>query len=124
MPLPSVQNGAKQCQVLTKRGKQRCMNPAAFGCSSCRMHGAHKSRNVLQGQDHPQYKNGSETKEARAERSQLSAMFLYLRDIGDTINLFVGPKTRGRRPSQYHKLDLNDPEQMKLAIALTLRKKE
>lgn len=122
MPLPSVQNGAKQCQVLSKRTKQQCLNPAAYGCRACRMHGAHKSRKSPQGADHPQYRNGNETKKARAERSRVSAMFLYLRDIGDSINLFVGPKTRGRRPSQYRRLDLNDPEQMMLAISLTLRK--
>jgi len=54
----------------------------------------------------------------------MSAMFLYLRDIGDTINLFIGSKTRGRRPNQYIKLDLSDPEQMKLAIVLSLRKEK
>ena len=124
MPLQSVLNGANQCQVLTKRTRQRCKNPAAFGCASCRMHGAHKSRNVLRGANHPQYKNGNETKGSRLERSRMSAMFLYLRDIGDTINLFIGPKTRGRRPNQYIKLDLSDPEQMKLAIVLSMRKEK
>lgn len=122
MPLPSVQNGAKQCQVLSKRTRRQCLNPAAYGCRACRMHGAHKSRKSPQGADHPQYRNGNETKKARAERSRVSAMFLYLRDIGDSINLFAGPKTRGRRPGQYRRLDLNDPEQMMLAISLTLRK--
>jgi hypothetical protein len=85
------------------------------------MHGAHASRKSPQGTSHPQYKNGNETKESRLERSRVSAMFLYLRDIGDTINLFTGPKTRGRRPNQYVKLDLSDPEQMKLAIILSMR---
>jgi len=122
MPLPSVQNGAKQCQVLSKRTGQRCLNPAAYQCKACRMHGAHKSRNSPQGVSHPQFTNGNETKEARSERSRASAMLLYLRDIGDSINLFTGPKTRGRRPNQYIKLDLKDPEQLKLAITLTMVK--
>jgi hypothetical protein len=86
------------------------------------MHGAHKSRNSPQGVSHPQFTNGNETKEARSERSRASAMLLYLRDIGDSINLFTGPKTRGRRPNQYIKLDLKDPEQLKLAITLTMVK--
>lgn len=120
MPLPSILNGAKQCEVFTKRTKQRCQNPAAYGCRACRMHGAHRSRNSPRGADHPQYRKGHETKEARIERSRKSAMFLYLRDIGDSINLFVGPKTPGRRPSQYVKLDLADPNQMALAILLSL----
>ncbi len=118
MPLPSVLNGAKKCEVLTKRTKLRCKNPAAYGCRACRMHGAHKSRKSPQGVSHPQYRNGNETKKSRKQRSRESARFLYLRDIGDTINLFTGPKTRGRRPIQYRKLDLSDPEQMKLAMAL------
>jgi len=122
MPLPSVQNGAKQCQVLSKRTKQPCQNPAAFGCRACRMHGAHRSRNSPQGANHTQYRNGNETKAARTERSRTSAMFLYLRDIGDSISMFVGPKTRGRRPNQYCRLDLNDPAQMILAISLVLQK--
>lgn len=124
MPLPSVINGAKQCEVLSKRTRLRCQNPAAYGCRACRMHGAHESRKSPQGASHPQYKNGNETKESRLERSHMSAVFLYLRDIGDTINLFIGPKTRGRRPNQYVKLDLSDPEQMNLAIVLSMRKEK
>jgi hypothetical protein len=123
MPLPSVANGAEQCQVMTKRTGKRCLNPAAYNCRACRMHGAHKSRRSLLGADHPQYTNGYETKEARAERSWLSVKLLYLRDIGDRINLFVGTKTRGRRPNRYIKLDLNDPLQMQIAIAMTMCEK-
>ena len=123
MPLPSVLNGANRCQVLTKRTRLPCKNPAAYGCKSCRMHGAHKSRNTLQGANHPQYRNGNETKGARIERSRMSTMFLYLRDIGDTIHMFTGPKTRGRHPSQYVKLDLSDPKQMAYALAFTANKK-
>lgn len=124
MPLPSVLNGAKQCEVLTKRTKLRCKNPAAYGCRACRLHGAHKSRKSPQGASHPQYRNGDETKKSRAERSRASARFLYLRDIGDTINLFTGPKTRGRRPNEYIKLNLSDPEQIKVAIILSMHKDE
>lgn len=116
MPLPSVLNGTKQCQVMTKRTKLRCKNPAAYGCKACRMHGAHKSKNILRGTAHPHYKNGEETTEAKAVRSRKSTMFLYLRDIGDSINLFSGGKTRGRKPSGYVKLDMTDPEQLAIAI--------
>jgi hypothetical protein len=121
MPLPSVLNGANQCQVLTKRTRQQCKNPAAFGCASCRMHGAHKSKNVLRGVNHPQYKTGEETLEAKAIRSEKSEMFRYLTDIGNHCKLFYKEiKTRGRPPSGYEKLDLNDPEQLVLAIMKTL----
>ena len=121
MPLPSVLNGANQCQVLTKRTRQQCKNPAAFGCTSCRMHGAHKSKNVLRGIDHPQYKTGEQTLEAKAIRSEKSEMLRYLTDLGNHCKLFYKYiKTRGRPPSGYEKLDLTDPEQLALAIMKTL----
>ena len=103
MPLPSVLNGAIQCQVLTKRTKQRCKNPTAYGCVSCRMHGAHKSRNVLRGANHPQYKHGERTKEVESEHRRASITLLTLRDIGDSIDMFNGGHTRGRKPKGYAK---------------------
>lgn len=123
MPLPSVLNGAKQCQVLTKRGKQLCMNPAAFGCASCRMHGAHKSRNVLRGVEHPQYKNGERTKEIEAEHRRASTALLTLRDIGDSVGMFNGSHTRGRKPNDYIKFNMSELEQLASAILIATRKK-
>jgi hypothetical protein len=122
MPLQSVLNGAKQCQVLTKRTRQRCKNPAAYGCTSCRMHGAHKSRNVLRGANHPQYRNGERTKKSEEEHRKSSTILLILRDIGDHIKLFNGDHTRGRKPKGYVKYDMNDPEQLALAVLATLKK--
>ena len=120
MPLPCLLNGAKQCQVMTKRTKLRCKNPAAYGCKACRTHGAHKSRNVPRGKDHPRYKNGERTKDAETERRDKGVMFRYLTDIGNHCNLFYKElKTRGRPPSRYAKLDLSDPEQLALALLKT-----
>ena len=120
MPLPSLLNGAKQCQVMTKRTKARCKNPAAYGCNACRMHGAHKSKNVLRGANHPQYRNGEETLEAKAERNEKSVMFRYLTDLGNHCNMFYKElKTQGRTPSGYARLDLTDPDQLALAILKT-----
>jgi len=124
MPLPSLLNGAKQCQVMTKRTKQRCNNPAAYGCKACRMHGAHRSRNVLEGADHPRYKNGERTKDAQTERRDKGVMFRYLTDIGNHYNLFYKElKTRGRPPLGYTHLDLTELEQLALAILKTLPNK-
>lgn len=119
MPLPSLLNGAKQCQVMSRRTKLRCKNPAAYGCRSCRMHGAHKSRNVLQGKDHPQYKNGERSKTREAEYRRTSTTLLTLRDIGDSIGMFSGTHTRGRKPNGYRKLDASNPEQLLIAILKT-----
>ena len=123
MPLPNLLKGAKQCQVLTKRTKLRCKNLAAYGCKACRMHGAHKFKNVLRGAKHPQYKNGQETKEAKAERNEKSVMFRYLTDLGNHCNIFYRQiKTLGRPPSGYTRLDLSDEGQLALAILRTLPK--
>ena len=124
MPLPSVLKGASQCQVLTRRTKKRCKNPAAYGCRSCRMHGAHKSRNVLRGVDHPRYKNGERSKAVEAEIRKKSTLLRYLVDVGNHVELFYKQlKTNGRPPLGYTQLDLKDPEQLALAIMRTLSTK-
>lgn len=114
MPLPCVLNGTKQCKVNCKRTGIRCKNPAAHGCSSCRMHGAHKSRAVLKGPDHPKYKNSGFTKSEIAARKVKSLMFQRLEEIGWHIGMFTGTKTRGRKVGK--KLNLNDPDQMLEAL--------
>ena len=118
MPLPSVLNGAKQCQVLTKRTRLRCKNPAAYGCRSCRMHGAHQSRNVLKGASHPQYVHGNQTRGVRTERSMVSLRLHRLEEIGWHICIFAegSSKMRGRKPAGYVKLDLDNPDQLMEAI--------
>jgi hypothetical protein len=124
MPLPSLLNGANQCQVMTRRTKQRCKNPAAFGCKACRMHGAHKSRNVLRGVSHPRYKNGERSKAVEAEIRKKSILLRYLMDIGNHVELFYKQlKTKGRPPLGYTQLDLKDPEQLALTIMRALSTK-
>ena len=77
-------------------------------------------RKVLRGADHPQYRNKGETRQEREERSKKSAALLYLRDIGDHVNLFNGAKTSGRRPNSYLRLNLSDEAQLAIAIIKTL----
>jgi len=91
------------------------------GRPKCRLHGGVVGkRKVLRGADHPQYKNKGESRQEREERSKRSATLLYLRDIGDRVNLFNGTKTRGRRPKSYVRLNLQDETQLALAIMKTL----
>ena len=81
------------------------------------MHGAHKSRNSPRGANHPQYKNGQESNEARQNRAKEAVAFRYLVDIGNHTGLFTEEVTlSGRPPREYEKLDLSDPEQLKKAI--------
>jgi hypothetical protein len=100
MPLPSVVNGAKLCQGLSKRTKLPCKNPAAFGCRTCRMHGAHQSRFVLSGQDHQNFRHGQETYQARDYRRKASRRLHELINLGNAIGMFnPGTKLRGRKPT-------------------------
>jgi len=121
MPLPSVLNGALQCTKLCKRTGIRCKNPCAYGSKvACKTHGSHRSRNVLRGVDHPRYSHGERVKEAEAEHRRASITLLTLRDIGDYLNMFNGSYNSGRKPNGYRKYDMSDPEQLALAIMITL----
>lgn len=100
MPLPALKKfGAAQCRAKSKRSGRRCNNPAAYGCKTCRMHGARKPETIPKGNNHPRYKNGKETLEARAARKAAIERLHYLCDLGNKVGLFFGGvKLRGRRP--------------------------
>ena len=87
----------------------------------CRLHGGIiGKRKALRGADHPQYRNKGESRQEREERSKRSATLLYLRDIGEHVNLFNGTKTPGRRPKSYVCLNLEDEAQLVIAIMKTM----
>jgi hypothetical protein len=85
------------------------------------MHGAHKSRNALQGADHPSYKNGEETKKAKAERSKRMLILRYLTDLGSQCNLFNKTlKPLGRPPKGYRKLHYSDSDSQLIGLLLLI----
>jgi len=121
MPLPSVAiHGARQCKAITKRSKSRCLNPAAYGCSTCRYHGATPvhTRNNVSGKDHPQFKHGRNTKQAKDRHQRTSTQLHFLEDLGHHIKMFNedATRTRGRKPNGYLKLNLSDPRQLTTAL--------
>ena len=99
MPLPSIsQYRANQCTAEAKSTKHRCLNPAAYGCRTCRLHGARKRISIKAGIDHPNYLHGTETLERKRQRSIKLA---ELREIEDDLirrGLIRGNKTSGRKP--------------------------
>ena len=99
MPLPSVAVwSAPQCTAMAKGSRERCKNPAAFKCRTCRVHGARRPGTIKKGADHPNYKTGAETLVAKAARS---ARLAELRDLEATMVLLGaldGPRWRGRKP--------------------------
>ncbi len=56
------------------------------------MHGAHKSRNVLKGNEHPNYLCGRETMEARAERKRV---FAELNKLAADLGINSRKQTKG-----------------------------
>jgi hypothetical protein len=86
------------------------------------MHGAHKSRNVLQGANHPQYRQAGQTRRERHERSEKSLQFALLEQLGWYLDMFTGTKTRGRKPSGYRAMDLSDPSELSEIVLKTLPK--
>ena len=95
MPLPNLN---RQCKVRVRSTGNQCLNPAAFGCKSCRYHGARRQNTIKTGKHHPQYKHGERTQEA-IERFRSKMLELHnLEQFGQKSGLLKGPKTTGRKP--------------------------
>ena len=86
MPLPCLLYGARRCTALSKRTRLPCGNPAAFGCKTCRMHGARKPATILRGELHPGYVHGERTIEAienyRQAMAELKGLASYVKSFG------------------------------------------
>lgn len=93
LPLPNLK---AQCTAKNRATGNRCLNPAAFGCKTCRYHGAR--RQISKGEDHPNYKHGARTLEALSKYSQKVAELDQLEDIAHLAGVMAGPKRRGRKP--------------------------
>ena len=98
--LPNVLNGsARRCTARCKsRNLDQCRNPAAFGCGTCRVHGARRPESVKRGPSHPQYRHGRETLEARRSRVEAMTRIRVLTDLG-VAGGFLTKRVSGRRPN-------------------------
>jgi hypothetical protein len=95
---PNVLNGtARRCTARCKSRKlDQCRNPAAFGCRTCRVHGARRPESVKRGPTHPQYRHGRETLEARQRRVEGMTRLRRLVDIAVDAG-FIRTRITGRR---------------------------
>ena len=93
LPLPNLN---AQCTANNRKTGKRCKNPAAYGCKTCRYHGAR--RNILKGTEHPNYKHGNRTKESMATYSNKVAELDHLEAIAHSVGIMEGPKRAGRKP--------------------------
>jgi hypothetical protein len=99
MPLPNIISGKTQrCTAKCKARGDQCLNPAAFGMAVCRYHGARRPETIRRGANHPQYRHGGETLEAKAERSRRLAELRDLEALSLALGMETGPRWRGRKP--------------------------
>ena len=105
MPLPSMRLfGAKQCTAKSRRTGLPCNNPAAYGCRTCRMHGARKPESIKRGKSHENYLHGQRTLEARLEQSATSRRLQQLEDAMHVLGMTNAKRSRGRKASGYCKI--------------------
>ena len=117
MPLPSVlKHGAKQCSAKSKRTGLPCNNPAAYRCKTCRMHGAHKSRNAANGANSGKYRHGHYTRETKEKTQKTIVKLRYLEDLGQQGGFMTGARTRGPKPTGYIKLDMKNKKELLIAL--------
>jgi len=64
----------------------------------CHKHGARKKDTILRGKDHPRYKHGEATQEARAEYSRNTHELRKIEDIAFKCGIMSGTRTLGRKP--------------------------
>ena len=96
MPLPNLN---KRCVVTARSTGERCKNPAAFGCRSCKFHGARRKTTIRSGKDHPQYIHGKRSLEGQKEYRKVCAELRAIEDLAYAYNIMEGPRTRGPKPN-------------------------
>ena len=105
MTLPSMKlHGAKQCTAKSKRTGLPCNNPAAYGCRTCRQHGARKAESIKRGEQHPNYVHGGRTLEAEKQFSEQSAKLQMMEDAMHILGMTTAKRTRGRKAAGYCKI--------------------
>ena len=94
----------QRCQAKSKRTKLQCAAPALKGKRVCKTHGGRstgpKTEAGRQRCAEAKTIHGSETREARTERSLASARLAVLEEAGFILGFMNGHRTRGRKPSQ------------------------
>lgn len=79
--------------------RTRRARTAAHGMPVCRFHGARRPETVLRGPNHPQYRHGRETHEARRNRVEAMTRIRLLADLG-VLGGILKRRVPGRRPDQ------------------------
>ena len=119
----------RRCVGYSQRTQKQCHHPALRSSSKsrCKWHsGASSGPKTDEGKDRirkANTKHGNFTKEAVERTSQQDAMFRYIVDIGNHLDMFAHKvKTKGRASKYYEQLDLTKAENLLEAIRRTLTK--
>ena len=105
MPLPSIsKHGAKQCTAKSKRTSLPCNNPAAYGCRTCKVHGARKKDSIKRGEQHPNFVHGNRTLESQKQASEQSARLQMLEDALHVMGMTSAKRSQGRKAAGYTKV--------------------
>ena len=101
MPLSNIVSGkTKRCKAKCKARGDQCRNPAAYGMTVCRYHGARRAETIMRGASHPRHKHGQETLEAKAERHEMAVFFHETENLMAKLGMLApgSTRTRGRKP--------------------------
>lgn len=105
MPLPSIsKHDAKQCTAKSKRTSLPCKNLAAYGCRTCRYHGARRPESIKRGKQHPNYVHGNRTLESQKLSSAQSLRLQQLEDAMHLLKMTTAKGSRGRKAKGYYKI--------------------
>jgi hypothetical protein len=70
-----------------------------YGCRTCRLHGARKPTSIKAGPNHPNYRHGTETLQAKRQRSSKLAELRMIENDLRNSGLIKGNRTAGRKPT-------------------------
>ena len=94
----------QRCQAMSKRTKQQCRAPAIKGKQVCKTHGGKstgpKTQAGRQRCADARTIHGNETRQARTERSLVSARLAVLEAVGHQLGFMSGARTRGPKPTR------------------------
>lgn len=111
-----------QCQATSKRTRKQCKAPALKGKTVCRFHGGLSTGPKTPEGRHrcaeAKFVHGEQTSALRTERRHASSRLAMLESIGWKLNMMVGPKTPGRKPTS---AEVACPELVEILKWVTLK---
>lgn len=90
----------RRCTAMCRSRGERCRNAPAYGCKTCRYHGAKRQEATKVGAEHGRYKTGYYTQDAKAMHKATTIRLMDLEEIGFRLGIMAGKRTPGRKPGR------------------------